>query len=237
MELQDFFYYGFQSQKRQDKTRFEDDMKVLEEILEDKAILSRKGLNKKRGLLQRLNIKRLNWQGTDSVSVCVHPFRARETETIQQAETRDWHDAFPYFVGQCLSFVLSDEILKNAKPNVSKAMRDEIQICGNIALEHIVGLGVPTSYLEKYGSKDSIVRIKRLLKKYELEIPVYDIRNNREYVLENEISSQGDSIIQELMSKTQDILAETATVEEGMARTTNVGVKEAKTVKEDQQTL
>lgn len=242
MDLKNYYYYGFQSQKRQDKTRFEDDLKVLEEILSDKMILNKKGLNKKVGLLQRLNPKRLNWQGKDSVSICMHPFSKRKVEEIQQAETRDWHNAFPYFIGQCLSFILSDEILENVKPNVSKAMGDEIQVYGNIPLEYVVGFGVPSSYLEKYGNKDSILRIKDLLKRYELEVPIYDIGNNREYGLENSISLQVNSIIQEHESSTQQsILEEAIQSTEETTRTEKINeqvkaIKEQHRVKEEQQT-
>ena len=187
-ELKDYFYYGFRSQKRQESTKFEDDLRVLEEILSSKKILNKNGLNRKLGFFQRIKQKLspdvLNWQGADSVSVCTHPLSYVKAQDIQKAEERDWHKAFPYFVGNCLSFILSDEILKNVKPSVQKAMHDEIQVNGDIPIEYIIGLGVPSQYIEKYGSKDSILRIREILKKYNLKIPIYDVVNNKEYTFE-----------------------------------------------------
>lgn len=241
MDLKDYYYYGFQSQKRQDKTRFEDDLKVLEEILSDKMILNKRGLDKKLGFLQRLNPKRLNWQGRDSVSICKHPFSKKNIDEIQQAENRDWHNAFPYFIGQCLSFILSDEVLKNIKPNVSKAMGDEIQILGNVPLEYVVGLGVPSSYLEKYGNEASILRLKEVLEKYKCEIPIYDIGNNREYGREGASSKQEVSLVNGHKTSTKlDILEDSIHSTEDITRINQINeqvkvIKDQQKSKEEQQ--
>ncbi len=42
MDLRKQFYYGFQSSKRNDATRFEYDLYLLEKILQDKQILNRR---------------------------------------------------------------------------------------------------------------------------------------------------------------------------------------------------
>ncbi len=152
--------------------KYEISLKRLESILKCKAILSTD--RRKKEKIEDIGVHcGVNWNGSKYVSICQKKFLLKVAKP-----TWILSEAYQNFCQHGISIVLNQDLIKDlpVRQDFHLHMPGEIQIEDAIPTSYMIGLCINTSN-EDQNYQDTVKKAKSLLIKYQMEIPIFHLRN------------------------------------------------------------
>ena len=166
-----------------------DDFEVLEKILQSGYVLSRNGI-KDLGFDMKHISRHIVYNGTDYVSLCDLKRKHQHYSAYNMFTSRGLSLLFDHsipviktiYINDSDNFPYSMQTLAYSINRYSD-LEDEVQVRDGISLDYLRGLCLSLSLLESYHHdnyvKNYLNSLQELLKKYNLNVPIYDINNGK----------------------------------------------------------
>lgn len=153
----------------------------LELIIKTGFILSRNRQIEVLGDYQQ-GVSEVNWNGFDNVSICIKTNHNQYNIAFKEY-TDDVLNAFELFsVDNSVCIILRNDLLNYKDVSINKPiyyLPGEFQVKNQIPLKYFYGIGVKVNDFDLLETDYELIRrIYFILKRYNIELPIINIKNN-----------------------------------------------------------